>query len=82
MYQEESEMETAKLFKNGKSQAVRLPKESKFEGTEVYVKRIGRDVILIPKDDPWESLLNSLDHFSDDFMSERVQPSLEDRERL
>jgi virulence-associated protein VagC len=45
-------MNTAKLFKNGKSQAVRLPKQFKFQGTEVYIKRIGRNVILIPKDDP------------------------------
>ena len=32
-------MNTAKLFKNGKSQAVRLPKQFKFQGTEVYIKR-------------------------------------------
>jgi antitoxin VapB len=75
-------MNTAKLFKNGKSQAVRLPKEFKFEGDEVYINKIDRNVILIPKDDPWGSLLNSLNKFSDDFMSERKQPSLEDREVL
>jgi len=64
-------MNTAKLFKNGKSQAVRLPKEFKFEGNEVYIKKVGRLVILIPQNDPWESLMDSLDKFSDDFMSER-----------
>ncbi len=64
-------MNTAKLFKNGKSQAVRLPREFKFQGTEVYIKRIDRNVMLIPKDDPWESLLSSLDEFSDDFMVDR-----------
>ena len=53
-------MNTAKLFKNGKSQAVRLPKQFKFQGSEVYIKRIGRNVMLIPKDDPWESLISSL----------------------
>ncbi len=73
-------MNTAKLFKNGKSQAVRLPKEFKFQGDEVYIKKIGRNVILIPKDDPWESLISSLDQFSDDFMAERVQPPAESRE--
>ena len=73
-------MNTAKLFKNGKSQAVRLPKEFKFEGKEVYIKRIGKNVILSPKDDPWESLLSSLNNFSDDFMRERTQPAVEDRE--
>jgi antitoxin VapB len=73
---------TAKLFKNGKSQAVRLPREFKFQGTEVYIKRIGRNVMLIPKDDPWESLLSSLDEFSDDFMADRLQPEVDKREKL
>jgi antitoxin VapB len=75
-------MNRAKLFKNGKSQAVRLPKEFQFHGSEVYVKKIGRNVLLIPKDDPWDSLMNSLDKFTPDFMSERDQPNLEKREPL
>jgi len=70
-------MNTAKLFKNGKSQAVRLPKQFKFQGTEVYIKRIGRNVMLIPKDDPWESLVSSLDDFSNDYMADRRQPGLD-----
>jgi len=75
-------MNTAKLFKNGKSQAVRLPKQFKFEGTEVYIKRIGRNVLLIPKDDPWESLISSLDDFSDDFLVKREQPLFDKRKGL
>ncbi len=75
-------MNTAKLFKNGKSQAVRLPKQFKFQGTEVYIKRIGRNVILIPKDDPWESLIGSLNDFSDDFMGKREQPLFDKRKVL
>ena len=75
-------MNTAKLFKNGKSQAVRLPKQFKFEGTEVYIKRIGRNVVLMPKDDPWESLISSLDDFSDDFMVKREQPLFDKRKVL
>jgi antitoxin VapB len=75
-------MNTAKLFKNGKSQAVRLPKQFKFQGTEVYIKRIGRSVILIPKDDPWESLIGSLNDFSDDFMTKREQPVIDKRKVL
>ncbi|MGC1404712.1 MAG: type II toxin-antitoxin system VapB family antitoxin [Thermodesulfobacteriota bacterium] len=69
-------MNTAKLFKNGSSQAVRLPKEFKFRGDEVYLKKIGGLVILIPREDPRGSLIRSLDHFSDDFMAERNQPEL------
>jgi len=75
-------MNTAKIFKNGKSQAVRLPKEFKFQGNEIYIKRIGHNVLLIPKDDPWESLVSSLDQFSDDFMAEREQLPAENREGL
>jgi antitoxin VapB len=48
-------MNTAKIFRNGKSQAVRLPKEFKLGGSEVYIKRVGRNVILTPKDNAWES---------------------------
>ncbi len=63
-------MQTAKLFKNGRSQAVRLPKEYALPGKEVYVKKIDGVVVLIPKGgDPWGPLIDSLDKFSDDFMS-------------
>jgi len=75
-------MESAKLFRNGKSQAVRLPKEFRFEGDEVYIKKIGNTVLLIPKDNPWGSFLKSLDKFSDDFLSWREQPKLEKRKGL
>ncbi len=73
-------MHTAKIFINGKSQAVRLPKEYRFEGTEVYVNKVGDTVILFPKDDPWGRFFESLDAFTDDFMNERKQPPLQKRE--
>lgn len=72
-------MEIAKLFQNGKSQAVRLPKEFRFNGDKVYLKKVGNAVVLLPYQSPWASLLDSLDQFSDDFMQERIQPPLEDR---
>ena len=75
-------MKTARLFINGRSQAVRLPKDCRFSGKEVYVKRLEGVVILIPKDDPWASLVNSLDHFSHDFMETREQPELQARDDL
>lgn len=75
-------MQTAKLFKNGGSQAVRLPKDCRFRGKEVYAHRIGKIVVLLPKSDPWAPLFNSLDKFTDDFMSERVQGEPEKREPL
>ncbi len=72
-------MHTAKIFINGKSQAVRLPKEYRFEESEVYVNRVGGTVILFSKQDPWGSFFESLGNFTDDFMGERTQPPLEQR---
>jgi antitoxin VapB len=75
-------MQTAKLFANGRSQAVRLPKAFRFSGTDVYIKKVGKMVILLPKDDPWSSLVESLDQFSEDFMADRAQPDQVHRESL
>jgi antitoxin VapB len=75
-------MKTARLFTNGRSQAVRLPKDCRFEGADVYVKKFQGIVILFPKDRPWSPLLESLKHFSDDFMSERQQPPDQKRDGL
>jgi antitoxin VapB len=49
-------MKSAKLFKNGESQAVRLPKEFRFSGDEVFIKRVGNAVVLLPKARSWEWL--------------------------
>ncbi len=73
-------MERAKIFQSGRSQAVRLPKEFRFNGSEVFVKRVGNAVVLLPMDDAWDSLAQSLGLFSDDFMIEREQPAEQQRE--
>jgi antitoxin VapB len=75
-------MHTARLFSNGRSQAVRLPKECRFRGRDVYVHKFEGAVILIAKNDPWASLFGSLGHFSDDFMEERNQPTSQTRKDL
>ncbi|MBW1788527.1 MAG: antitoxin [Deltaproteobacteria bacterium] len=75
-------MQTAKIFTNGRSQAVRLPKDYRFTGDDVFIKKIGKMVILLPKDDPWSSLVKSLDQFTDDFMNERDQPNQDSRNNL
>lgn len=75
-------MKTAKVFKNGQSQAVRLPKEFRFEDDYVFVKKSGNVIILIPAKNSWDSLLNSLTQFSDDFMTERNEPKLQVREHF
>jgi antitoxin VapB len=75
-------MKTAKLFKNGQSQAVRLPLEFRFEGKQVYIKRLGNAVILLPEQNTWQVLFDSLGLFSEDFMEERAQPEQQERESL
>lgn len=75
-------MQTAKLFTNGRSQAVRLPKECRFPGEDVYIKRYQGIVMLLPKDSAWKVLVDSLAHFSEDFMSARDQPAQQVRESL
>ena len=75
-------MKTAKLLQNGQSQAVRLPKEFRFEGEEVFIKKNGNVVMLIPVVHSWDSMLGSLDKFSADFMSERDQPQQQSREDI
>ena len=76
-------MDTAKLFPNGRSQAVRLPKKYAFAGEEVYIKKIGGIVILIPIDEPWKPFQDSLGKFSDDFMDDgRRQGDVDQRQPL
>jgi antitoxin VapB len=75
-------MEKAKLFKNGSSQAVRLPKEFRFTGSEVYIRKIGDMVVLIPRKSAWVDWLSNLSDFSDDFMIERNQPEAQERDAL
>lgn len=76
-------MQTASLFQNGASQAVRIPKEYRFEGKQVEIKKIGNNIVLRPIPKTWDSFFASLDQFSDDFMSDgRQQPEHQEREEL
>ena len=76
-------MDTAKLFVNGRSQAVRLPKEYAFSGDSVHIKKVDGIVMLIPQGTEWDLFERSLEKFSDDFMAtDRVQEEAESRERL
>jgi antitoxin VapB len=75
-------MQTAKLFVNGRSQAVRLPKKFPFEGDDVYIRSYQGIYILLPKDSPCSSLVQSLDQFTDDFMDERNQPKQQEKDLL
>jgi antitoxin VapB len=77
------EMQTAKLFQNGSSQAVRLPKEFRIPGNEVKIFKKGNQVILEPIATTWDPLFESLNEFPDDFMKDgRNQPGMQERESI
>ena len=69
-------MQQAKLFRKGQHQAVLLPEEFRFDGDSVAIKRVGKAVVLLPCNEPWSTLFDSLAQFSLDFMDERNQPDL------
>ena len=74
-------MMTAKVFKNGRSQAIRLPKECRFSSDEVIVNKIGDIVILLPKQNKWDSFMRAIDLFSDDFMADgRARDKVQENE--
>jgi antitoxin VapB len=60
-------MRTAKVFMNGGSQAVRLPKEYQLDADEVCINKVGDALIIFPKDKGWEIMMDSLNKFSSDF---------------
>jgi antitoxin VapB len=72
---------TAKLFRNGASQAVRLPKEFRFDADEVCVKRIGSAVLLYPKGSAWDLMAGVLGQADEDFMPDRNQPAKPDKRK-
>jgi antitoxin VapB len=75
-------MDTAKLFKNGRSQAVRLPKEYRFPGKQVYLRKVGKGVLLLPEEGTWDALIEGASQFSADFLNERDQGKSQQREGL
>ncbi len=75
-------METAKLFMTGRSQAVRLPRAYRFEGTEVVVKHFGGGVLLLPKNNPWEILEEALGEFEPGFTLTRDTQAQAERDAI
>ena len=71
-------MQTAKIFQNGQSQAVRLPKSFRFEGTEVTIKRVGEGILLLPLKHSAEQLLTLLESVDEPVTIERNQPLAND----
>ena len=76
-------MEMAKIFENGRSQAVRLPKKFRFNVDEVVVQQLGDAVLLVPREALWETFLDGLNSFTSDIIENgREHGSQEERETL
>jgi len=75
-------IDTAELFQSGRSQAVRLPKEYRFQGSEVAVKHFGNGVLLLPIEDPWQMLEAGLEAFEPGFVLSREQPEQQMRDAI
>lgn len=76
-------METAMIFENGRSQAVRLPQKYRFQADEVVIQKLGDAVLLVPKESLWNTFLDGVNSFTEDiFENGRDQGAQEDRESL
>lgn len=70
----------AKVFQNGRSQAVRIPKEYRVNTDEVYIENIGHSIILTPKEkNKWDVMRHALDDM-EEFLPDRNQPKIQERE--
>ena len=67
-------METARIFESGMDQTVRLPQKFRFSGKEVFVQRLGDAVMLLPKEASWQTFLNGMNSFTDDFFEDGRDP--------
>ena len=70
----------AKIFMNGRSQAVRLPKEFRFDGDEVYVAKKGDSVVISPTKPTWDDFFAQRSAFDDDYLSDREQHDPQERD--
>ena len=71
-------VKTAKVFMNGRSQAIRLPKEFRVKGDEVRLQRVPEGILILERD-PWEVVQEACQELSDEFMQHRVQPPAQKR---
>ena len=76
-------MDTAKIFENGRSQAVRLPQKYRFNADEVVIQRLGDAVLLVPKESLWNTFMDGVNSFTEDiFENGRDQGGQEERHSL
>jgi len=72
----------AKVFKNGRSQAIRIPKEFRVDSDEVYIEKVGDSLIIKPKyQDKWDSFFEKIENVdTKDFLLDRKEPKIQERE--
>lgn len=75
-------MDTARLFQAGRSQAVSLPKEYRFEGQRVGIRRLGKGVLLFPISEPWQLVEQALEMFESNISLTREQPETQTRPEI
>ncbi len=77
-----SKRATAKVFNSGRSQAVRIPKEYRFDCDEVFIEREGERVILTPRPRSWRDYFEKAGRFSGDFPEDIDDAPSQQREKL
>lgn len=76
-------MDTVKIIENGRNQTISLPSRYRFSDGEVYIRKLGDIVMLVPKDTAWNTFLEGLNGFTDDFFADgREQGVIQEREEL
>lgn len=73
-------VETVDIQVDEGSQAIRIPDDFKINDDKVYIKKVGNALYIIPFHQPWQSVTDSLEHFTSDFMENRNQPAEQYRE--
>ena len=76
------EFETIDIKNRKGFQAIRIPEKLKINDSKVYLKKIGNSLYIIPFHNPWQNLFESLDTFTNDFMTDRNQPDNQERESI
>lgn len=72
-------MDTAKIFGNGGSQAVRLPQKFRFNTDEVIVQQLGDAILLVPKESLWQTFMDGLSEFTDDIFENGREQGVQDK---
>jgi antitoxin VapB len=75
-------LKETRVFMNGSSQAVRIPKDFRFGCDVVYLKKVAGGILMVPKEGRFEAMRGSLSEFTGDFMEERDQGVQEKRAGL